>query len=146
MRHVRIGDLSSVDINWKMLTLARPTTKIDEDIFSKYFFSHNFKPEMLHCLFRLVELDKLRIATRKEEAKDLAAKGGVDPNIIILPPSANKGGVSEKLVKVAQTCREYNLMFILLLCMFQVCEECKEEFCTGTCIIFQYDSYQVGKT
>ena len=36
MRHVRIGDLSSVDINWKMLTLARPTSKIDEDIFSKY--------------------------------------------------------------------------------------------------------------
>ena len=35
MRHVRIGDLSSVDINWKMLTLARPTTKIDENIFSK---------------------------------------------------------------------------------------------------------------
>ena len=36
MRHVRIADLSSVDINWKMLTLARPTSKIDEDIFSKY--------------------------------------------------------------------------------------------------------------
>ena len=36
MRHVRIGDLSSVDINWKMLTLARPATTIDEDIFSKY--------------------------------------------------------------------------------------------------------------
>ena len=36
MRHVRIGDLSSVNINWKMLTLARPTTKIDENIFSKY--------------------------------------------------------------------------------------------------------------
>ena len=35
MRHVRIADLSSVDINWKMLTLARPTSKIDEDIFSK---------------------------------------------------------------------------------------------------------------
>ena len=35
MRHVRIGELSSVDINWKMLTLARPTSKIDEDIFSK---------------------------------------------------------------------------------------------------------------
>ena len=35
MRHVRISDLSSVDINWKMLTLARPTSKIDEDIFSK---------------------------------------------------------------------------------------------------------------
>ena len=25
----------------------------------------------------------------------------------------------------------------------KVCEECGEEFCTGTCIIFQYDSYQV---
>ena len=37
MRHVRIADLSSVDINWKMLTLARPNTMIDEDIFSKYF-------------------------------------------------------------------------------------------------------------
>ena len=35
MRHVRIAELSSVDINWKMLTLARPTSKIDEDIFSK---------------------------------------------------------------------------------------------------------------
>ena len=40
-----------------------------------------------------------------------------------MPPSASKGGVSEKLIKV--------------------CEECREEFCSGTCIIFQYDSYQV---
>ena len=35
MRHVRIGDLSSVDINWKMLTLARPTDATDENIFSR---------------------------------------------------------------------------------------------------------------
>ena len=54
----------------------------------------------LQLLFRLVELDKLRLNTRKEEAKDLAAKGGVDPSIIIMPPSASKGGVSEKLIKV----------------------------------------------
>ena len=73
---------------------------------------------------RLVELDKLRLATRKEEAKELASKAGVDPYIVLLPPSASKGGVSEKLVRV--------------------CEECKEEFCSGTCIIFQYDSYQVS--
>ena len=72
---------------------------------------------------RLVELDKLRLATRKEEARELAGRAGVDPYIVLLPPSASKGGVSEKLVRV--------------------CEECKEEFCTGTCIIFQYDSYQV---
>ena len=46
-------------------------------------------------------LDKLRLKTRKEEARSLAAKGGVDDNIIILPPSASKGGVSEKMIKVA---------------------------------------------
>ena len=45
-------------------------------------------------------LDKLRLNTRKEEAKALAAKGGVDDNIIVLPPSASKGGVSEKMIKV----------------------------------------------
>ena len=36
MRDVNITDLSSVNINWKMLTLARPKTKTDEEIFSKY--------------------------------------------------------------------------------------------------------------
>ena len=35
MRDVKISDLSSVDINWKMLTLARPANKVDEEIFSK---------------------------------------------------------------------------------------------------------------
>jgi hypothetical protein len=25
----------------------------------------------------------------------------------------------------------------------ELCEECGEEFCSGTCLIFQYDSYQV---
>ena len=38
---------------------------------------------------RLVELDKLRLATRKEEAKELASKAGVDPYIVLLPPSAS---------------------------------------------------------
>ena len=68
-------------------------------------------------------MQKLRLATRKEESKELASKGGVDPYVVVMPPSASKGGVSEKLIKV--------------------CEECREEFCSGTCIIFQYDSYQV---
>ena len=45
-------------------------------------------------------LDKLRLNTRKEEAKALAEKGGVDDNIIVLPPSASKGGVSEKMINV----------------------------------------------
>ena len=54
----------------------------------------------MHYHFRLVELDKLRLATRKEEAKNLAAKGGADPSVTIMQPSASKGGVSEKIIKV----------------------------------------------
>lgn len=48
-------------------------------------------------------LDKLRLKTRKEEGRALAAKGGVDDSFIILPPSASKGGVSEKMIKVLHT-------------------------------------------
>ena len=53
-------------------------------------------------------LDKLRLNTRKEEEKALAAKGGVDDNIIVLPPSASKGGVSEKMIKVG--------IFLIFIC------------------------------
>lgn len=35
MQSVRILDLATVDINWKMLTVARPTTKQDEEFFTK---------------------------------------------------------------------------------------------------------------
>ena len=61
-------------------------------------------------------MDKLRLKTRKEEAKSLAAKGGVDENIIILPPSASKGGVAEKMIKVG---------FIIWCCLipFFICQD-----------------------
>ena len=88
----------------------------------------------------MVELDKMRLATRKEETKELASKGGVDPYIVLMPPSASKGGVSEKLVKVKQG----EEMVLSYRPVVQVCEECREEFCSGSCIIFQYDSYQAG--
>ena len=31
------------------------------------------------------------------------------------------------------------------ICTFatQVCEQCTDEFCDETCLVFQYDSYQV---
>ena len=32
---VKMSDLSGVTIDWKMLTLARPKTKIDEQFFAK---------------------------------------------------------------------------------------------------------------
>ena len=34
---------------------------------------------MMIIMTRLVELDKLRLATRKEEEAAIAAKGGIDP-------------------------------------------------------------------
>ncbi|XP_046437796.1 uncharacterized protein LOC124188898 [Daphnia pulex] len=49
MQAVRILDLATVDINWKMLTVARPTSKQDDEFFTK-----------------LVELEKLRLKTRRE--------------------------------------------------------------------------------
>merc|ERR1712062_665385 len=89
MREVNITDLSSVDINWKMLTLARPKTKTDEEIFSK-----------------LVQLDKLRLQTRAKEEEQALARGGKDPFIVVKNPSASKGGVAETSIKVCTECEE----------------------------------------
>ncbi|CAG0895634.1 unnamed protein product [Cyprideis torosa] len=50
MRAVRIEDLSAVDIHWRMLTLSRPKSKIEEDIFSRF-----------------VALDKMKRKTRSIE-------------------------------------------------------------------------------
>ena len=33
--------------------------------------------------------------------------------------------------------------YVMKMNVFQVCTECEEEFCSGTCKDFQYDSYQV---
>ena len=98
---VRISDLSSVDINWRMLTLARPESKIEEEIFSKWEFLMTIqgKPPDYE-LRRLVHLDKLRLATRREESEILFDAGGKDPDIIVKAASESKGGVIEKLIKV----------------------------------------------
>ena len=47
---------------------------------------------------RLVALDRLHQATRKEEDKT-RCEGG-DPFIVTKPPSASRGGVAEKFIKV----------------------------------------------
>ena len=36
MQCVRILDLATVDINWRMLTIARPSCKMEDDYFTKY--------------------------------------------------------------------------------------------------------------
>lgn len=57
MQCIRILDLATVDINWRMLTVVRPTTKLDEDYFTK-----------------LVELEKLRLRPRQHAG---IRKGGI---------------------------------------------------------------------
>ena len=47
---------------------------------------------------RLVALDRLHQVTRKEETQS-KLEGG-DPFIVTKPPSASRGGVAEKFIKV----------------------------------------------
>ena len=51
-------------------------------------------------IFRLVELDRLRIATLKMEKKQLTKNGGKDPDIEVQVPSKSLGGVTVKTIKV----------------------------------------------
>ena len=63
-------------------------------------------------MFRLVHLDKLRLASRREESDVLDAAGGKDPDIIVKNASESKGGVIEKFVKVNCICLKiYVLLF-----------------------------------
>ena len=65
------------------------------------------------------------------------------------PPSASRGGLMEKFMKVCSLhkiltiyCSSNPLIFAMNA--LQVCEECTDECCDGTCLVFQYDSYQVN--
>jgi hypothetical protein len=80
---VPISDLSSVDINWKMLTNVRPGNKMEEEF-----------------LWKLVELDRLSLASRELERIELAHNGGKDSDIVILRPSQSMAMVTQNIVKV----------------------------------------------
>ncbi|CAG7824235.1 unnamed protein product, partial [Allacma fusca] len=79
MRSVRLEDLAAVDINWRMLTMARPNNKLEEDIFS-----------------RIVELGKLRLNTQKFEAKVLASTANAAPGSQSNATLANMGIIVSK--------------------------------------------------
>lgn len=97
--------------------------------------SHNF------VSLRLVHLDKLRLATRREESEVLFDAGGKDPDIIVKAASESKGGVIEKLIKVDE---DFSFFTFLKKTLSQTCPECGDEFCYGACIKFQYDCYQAS--
>ena len=52
----------------------------------------------------MVQLDKMRLDTRKEEEREKESKrgGGQDPQIVVKKPSGNKGGVPEKIILVSK--------------------------------------------
>ena len=81
-------------ILWKVQdwrgNILKVRDSIDRDVYKSY-----------DCVFyRLVHLDKLRLATRREESEVLFDAGGKDPDIIVKAASESKGGVIEKLIKV----------------------------------------------
>ena len=48
---------------------------------------------LMMLIIRLVELDKLRLATRKEEEAAIAAKGGIDPFYLSQHDDGDSGGL-----------------------------------------------------
>ncbi|CAG0919287.1 unnamed protein product [Notodromas monacha] len=105
MRAVRIEDLSSVDINWRMLTLARPKTKLEEDIFSRF-----------------VALDKMKRKTRQAEGDQvpplkqlIQGKTGKGKNA---KSAGRAGGGAGGAVPETR---------------FPSCKDCGEELCSGAC-------------
>lgn len=85
MRGVRLEDLATVAISWRMLTMLRPKNRLEEDIFS-----------------RLVELGKLRVRTRQTEQKHTQAQGPNYREGIMVFKS--KRGVAETRIKICQNC------------------------------------------
>jgi len=113
MKTVRMEDLAAVDISWRMLTMCRPKNRAEEDFFS-----------------RLVELGKLRLQTRKQEAKKLEAATSGAPGTQSAALMASMGIIVRKTKKgVTEKC-------------IKTCKECGEELCNGMyCKDFPYESY-----
>ena len=78
------------------------------------FFSSNIP--IFFLIFRLVQLDKLRLATVHAEEDASLARGGKDPFIVVKAPSASKGGVAETSIKVRMVAflfsQESTLLFV----------------------------------
>lgn len=89
MQPVPMADLAAVNINWKMLTMARPTNSIDTSFFS-----------------RLVELTRLKLATTRKEEKERLFRGVNDPDILVKRPAESPGGMTVTIFKVCEVCSE----------------------------------------
>ena len=69
-----------VNINWKMLTMARPTNNIDTSFFSRWNDLH-IQKIFRFCLFRLVELTRLKLATTRKEERERSINSIISPSL-----------------------------------------------------------------
>ena len=69
---MRIRDLTSVNINWKMLTLARPANKMEEAIFTRWVLRESFYvKDNIFFPVRLVQLEKQQMTSRRAERAEV---------------------------------------------------------------------------
>jgi hypothetical protein len=113
MRLVRMADLFTVDIHWKMLTDYRPCNRTEEDYFN-----------------RIVDLGKFKRDTRIAEAQQVM-------NSISSVP-----GSSVQAKALAMGFVVYKSKRGTLETKMKSCKECGLEMCTGVyCKLQIYDSY-----
>ncbi|XP_037036160.1 uncharacterized protein LOC119074238 [Bradysia coprophila] len=82
MRQVVIMELCAVPIDWKMLTILRPKSKVEEDYYSK-----------------IIELGKLQLKTDLKDKRDYALNPAIKK-------VKNKSGVVESRVLTCPECSE----------------------------------------
>ena len=98
---------------------------------------------------RMIELDRLRMETRRMEKKKSAKVRKSDPDRVVKMPSESRGGVMQIYTKVfcsnkinISSDTLFTFPFILIN-FLKICSDCGEEFCYGTCNTFNYEDFKV---
>ena len=101
---------------------------------------------------RMIELDRLRMETRRMEKKKSDKVRKSDPDRVVKMPSESRGGVMQIYRKVFFIWISYRIndssdtLFtfpFILINLLKICSDCGEEFCYGTCNTFQYEDFKV---
>ena len=109
-----------VNINWKMLTMARPTNNIDTSFFSRWNDLH-IQKIFRFCLFRLVELTRLKLATTRKEEKERSINSIISPSLpsavlpCFLPILSHHCFSAEKLNHEVVTGRDLTIVCIFII-------------------------------
>ncbi|GAB6025778.1 hypothetical protein CHUAL_011759 [Chamberlinius hualienensis] len=111
LRDVCLKELGRVNISWRMLTVSRPKSKLEEDFFTRMVQLEKLQYKTIHW-----EFEKEALKNRKGMATSRSRTAG---------RPAFKSGFNVK-----SSVTETRLI---------TCKECGIEFCYGTCNKFLYD-------